>query len=479
MSKTVFLFVFLSFVISITNADKRIVCYYGSWAAYRRGLGQFEATDIDPTLCTHIIYTFIGISQDGNVKILDSWLDLPNGRDGYGKFTRLRERSPETKALIAIGGWNEGSQTFSEVAANADIRAQFVQNVITFLKEYNFDGFDVDWEYPNQRGGKPADKENFVILMKELREEFNKHGYILSVAVGAAETSASKSYLISEMSQYPHFINLMTYDFHGSWDNFAAINAPLYASSRESGDEVKLNVNSAVKYWLEQGAPANKLVVGIPAYGRSFTLSNPSYNTVGSSTNGPGRPGPYTQESGMLGYNEICEYVKQGWTVRREPEQHVPYAFKDNQWVGYDDTISVEEKTKYAMSMGLGGMMIWSVETDDFRGTCGEKYPLLLTINRVLRGYNPPLTSTTTKPNTSAATTTKPSTTTPSSSSSSSPIFVCTHEGYVRDLKNCSIFYYCQKVNDKYVANKFYCPYSLVFDTTINGCNYKYNVPGC
>lgn len=173
---------------------------------------------------------------------MDSWLDLPNGRNGFGKFTKLRELSPETKALIAIGGWNEGSQTFSEVAANPNIRAQFVQNVITFLKTYNFDGFDVDWEYPNQRGGKPADKENFVILIKELREEFDKHGYILSVAVGAAETSASKSYLISKMSQYPHFINLMTYDLHGSWENFAAINAPLYASSKESGDEAKLNV---------------------------------------------------------------------------------------------------------------------------------------------------------------------------------------------------------------------------------------------
>ncbi|KOX77106.1 Chitotriosidase-1 [Melipona quadrifasciata] len=460
------------------SQDRRIVCYYGSWAAYRRGLGEFETKDIDPTLCTHIIYTFIGISQDGSVSILDTWLDLPNGRDGFEKFTSLRELSPETKLMIAIGGWNEGSQTFSEVAANPDVRAQFVQNVIAFLKEYNFDGFDVDWEYPNQRGGQPADKENFVILLKELREEFNKYGYVLSAAVGAAEMSASQSYLISEMSQYPHFINLMAYDFHGSWENVAEINAPLYASSTEFGEEAELNVNSAVKYWLGQGAPANKLVVGIPAYGRSFTLSNPSYNTVGSPTIGPGLPGPYTQEGGMLGYNEICEYVKQGWTVRRDLEQGVPYAFKGNQWVGYDDTISVEEKTKYAMSMGLGGIMMWSIDTDDFRGTCGEKYPLLNAINRVLRGYNPP--STTTKQPNTGVTTAAPSTTTSSSiTTPSSPHEVCTHEGYVRDPKDCSIFYYCQKMNGEYLATKFYCPDNLVFDLMIDNCNYKYNVPDC
>ena len=130
--------------------------------------------------------------------------------------------------------------------------------------------------------------------------------------------------------------------------------------------------------------------------------------------------------------------------------------------------------------MGLGGIMIWSIETDDFRGICGEKYPLLSTINRVLRGYDPSLISTTTIPN-NATTATKPSTTTPpSSSSSSSPISsVCTHEGYVRDPKDCSVFYYCQKINAKYLASKFYCPYSLVFDTAINSCNYKYNVPDC
>lgn len=141
-----------------------------------------------------------------------------------------------------MGGWNEGSTKYSNVVANPNVRARFVQNVIRFLKTYDFDGFDFDWEYPNQRGGKPADKENYIAMLKELREEFDKHGYILSVAVAAAEVSASKSYLISQISQYPHIINLMAYDLNGSWNNFAAINAPLYPSSKESGEQAKLNV---------------------------------------------------------------------------------------------------------------------------------------------------------------------------------------------------------------------------------------------
>ncbi|XP_076759553.1 chitinase-3-like protein 1 isoform X1 [Xylocopa sonorina] len=479
MLKTIFLAILvMAGVISDITAEKKIVCYYGSWAAYRNGLGKFDVSDINPALCTHIIYTFIGITTTGDVQVLDSWLDLPNGKDGYGRFTKLRQQSPGTKAMIAMGGWNEGSIKYSEVAAKPDIRARFVQNIVNFLKKYNFDGFDFDWEYPNQRGGKPADRENFVALLRELRKEFDKHGYILSVAVGSAESSASKSYIISQVSQYVHFINLMTYDFNGSWKNVAAINAPLYPSSNESGEQAKLNVNSAVRYWLSQGAPADKLIVGIPAYGRSFTLANSANNKVGAPTVSGGKAGPYTQETGTLGYNEICEYLAQGWTIVREREQFVPYAFSGNQWVGYDDTTSVQEKANYVKSMGLGGMMMWSVDTDDFRGNCGEKYPLLSTINRVLRGNVPsPVPTHPSEPDV-PGTGTPPKEPTPSPPSPPDNS-VCTHEGYVRDPKDCSIFYYCRKLGGKYEISTFHCPAGLVFDLLFNGCNYKQNVAGC
>ncbi|XP_026674562.1 probable chitinase 2 [Ceratina calcarata] len=223
-------------------ADKKIVCYYGSWAAYRPGLGAFEPSHINPALCTHMIYTFVGITTNGDVQVLDSWLDLPSGRDGFGKFTRLRQSSPGTKAMIAIGGWNEGSAKYSQVAANPQLRARFAQNVVNFLRTYNFDGFDVDWEYPNQRGGNPSDKWNFILLLKELKQAFSQHGYILSVAVGAAKSSASKSYYIRDVSENVDFINLMTYDLNGSWNSVTGINAPLYASSNEHGDQANLNV---------------------------------------------------------------------------------------------------------------------------------------------------------------------------------------------------------------------------------------------
>ena len=95
-----------------------------------------------------------------------------------------------------------------------------------------------------QRGGKFEDKKSFVQTLKMLRERFDEEGLILSAAVGAAESSASQSYLIAEVAKYLHFINLMTYDFHGQWEKKTGINAPLYPSKDEVGAERKLNVVS-------------------------------------------------------------------------------------------------------------------------------------------------------------------------------------------------------------------------------------------
>jgi len=146
--------------------------------------------------------------------------------------------------LIAIGGWNEGSAKYSAVVANPTTRANFVKNAVDFVLKHGFDGFDLDWEYPNQRGGNPADVKNYISLLKELRTEFDKHGLILSAAVAAAETSASLSYDIAEMSKYLHFINVMAYDLHGAWEKTTGHNAPLYAHKGETGNNLKLNVVS-------------------------------------------------------------------------------------------------------------------------------------------------------------------------------------------------------------------------------------------
>ena len=193
-----------------------------------------------------MIYGFVGLVDD-DVKILDPWQDIADGggKDGFTRFNNLRARNPALKTLVAIGGWEEGSAKYSKMAADPKARARFVKNVVAFVKKYQFDGFDVDWEYPAQReGSRPEDVQNFTQLLKELKEAFNEDGLILSAAVGAARSSASLSYNIREISKHLDFINLMTYDFHGAWESTTGINAPLYPGDNDVGLNRQLTVVS-------------------------------------------------------------------------------------------------------------------------------------------------------------------------------------------------------------------------------------------
>lgn len=103
--------------------------------------------------------------------------------------------------------------------------------------------------------------------------------------------------------------------------------------------------------------------MGIPTYGKTFTLADESVNGVGAPAIAPGEVGNFVPEVGFIGYNEIC-YTE--WSHRWRAEQQAPYAVRGNQWVGYDDIESVAIKLDYILANDLGGVMYWSLETDDF-----------------------------------------------------------------------------------------------------------------
>lgn len=140
----------------------------------------------------------------------------------------------------------------------------------------------------------------------------------------------------------------------------------MFPSSQDKTEELKeLNIEAIVRYWLTHGCPKEKLILGIPTYGRTFTLANSANFGVGALAIGPGSIGSFVPEPGFLPFNEIC-YNLNDWTRFWEPQQKVPYAVKNNQWVGYDDLESVAIKLNYILSNDLGGAMFWSLETDDF-----------------------------------------------------------------------------------------------------------------
>nr|CAD7263762.1 unnamed protein product [Timema shepardi] len=350
--------------------NEKVVCYFESWAVYRTGDGAFNIEDIDASLCTHLLYSFVNLGDD----------------DGYNKVNNLKNQGTGIKIMAALGGGSAGSATFSTVVNDASKRSAFVDNAVNFLSNYGFDGMDIDWEYPaSGDGSRSSDKEAFVETLKELRSKFDKHGYLLSVAVGAGNSFIGSSYDVTGISQSVDFINVMTYDFHSGWESYTGENAPLYARSSDSYDE---SVDSCIQGWLSAGAPAEKIIMGMGLFGISYNLVNADDRWIGSPANGPGAAGIYTEGEGSLGYMEICQYQQDGadhWHIEWDDESKVPYGSDGTLWVGYDSPDSLWIKAQYVSDKGLGGAMVWSIDMDDARGTCGTKYHLLKNINTVLR----------------------------------------------------------------------------------------------
>nr|ALM55738.1 chitinase [Sitophilus oryzae] len=482
---------FLSLTLQAIVAT-HIVCYHGTWSYYRTGNGNFKVTDVDPTLCTHYIYTFVGLnSSTYEVALLDEWLDI--SLSGFANAIALKETNSDLKVLVAVGGWNEGSAKYSVMAASATYRATFISSVITLLQTYGFDGFDLDWEYPARRDStNSADKENFATLIKELKAAFDPYGYLLTAAVSAAPTYIDTSYDVPVLSEYLDLINLMEYDFFGAWDDTTGHNAPLYSKSIYDGTTyADYSVNASVYGWIERGASPSKLALGVPFYGRVFTLSSSSSTGVGAAVSGAGSSGPYTATAGFWGYNEILEqFAATSFTEAWDDEAQVPYAYSGTTWLSYDNVKSITLKVEYAKSLGLGGIMLWSLETDDIVATSGTKFQLLQAINSAVGNSSSSnstsststtssTTSTTTASSVTSSTastsTTTTSTTTTTAASTSGN--TCTTTGYFRDSSDCSKYYYCQLVNGAYVATAtLSCVSGLYYDTTTGVCNYASQV---
>nr|CAI5843686.1 unnamed protein product [Callosobruchus analis] len=332
----------VSFVES--SSSKRVVCYQGTWSVYRPANGTYGASNIDPFLCTHLIYSFIGLHANGSIRILDPHLDVT--RKNFEQFVALSKKNPKLKVMVAIGGWNEGSVNYSKVVTDPKLRATFVQNVVTFLKTYGFHGFDLDWEYPADRGGLPSDKENFSLLIKELKAAFKEGGYILSAGVRALGSKADISYEVPELNKYLDFITIMTYDYHIASENVTGHVSPLYRVSADRTEEERhLNINASIHEWIERGASPENINLGIPFYGRAYTLADPSKTGLGAPVSKPGIAGPYTQEAGTIGYHEVVERLASGdWTYVFDEQQAAPHVYSGDQWMAYLDVSAIEKR---------------------------------------------------------------------------------------------------------------------------------------
>uniref|UniRef100_A0A5S6Q0U9 Chitin-binding type-2 domain-containing protein n=1 Tax=Trichuris muris TaxID=70415 RepID=A0A5S6Q0U9_TRIMR len=357
-------------------------CYFTNWSQYRPGDGKYLPENYEDGLCDYIFFAFASMKNTFEITNFE-WNDLDIL---YPDIAKLKSRDSNLKTLLSIGGWTFGTQKFKRMASNPESRRIFVKSAVTYLRRYNFDGLDIDWEYPENE----KDKNSMVMLFQDLmggfaREnvELRRPRLLLTAAVSASHSKIDTVYDVPKLAKLLDFVNLMSYDFHGSWDLTTGANSPLFAHSCGSCSSSSWSVAGAAAHWNARGMPRKKIMIGLPTYGRGWLLKNASMKSLGSPASGPSSALKYTGESGIASYYECCEMLSQGAERYWNNETKTPYLIKDDQWFSYDDEESFVHKTDWIMKEGYGGAFVWSLDMDDFAGVfCanddgGKRYPLI------------------------------------------------------------------------------------------------------
>ena len=222
---------------------------------------------------------------------------------------------------------------------------------------------DFDWEYPGagDRGGHPDDGVNFTQLLKELKGTMID-GASQHIVSFTAPTSYwyLQHFDLKASAEYVDWINVMSYDLHGIWDSNDPIGNHVLAHTNLT--EIKLALDL---YWRNSIDPS-KLNLGLGFYGRSFQLSDPSCSSPGCLFKGGAAPGVCTDNSGTLSYREIMQVIDgNGLSPYYDKENAVKYiTWNSDQWVSYDDQDTFQQKIKFSNDLGLGGILIWSLDQD-------------------------------------------------------------------------------------------------------------------
>ena len=327
-----------------------------------------------------VYYAFAIPQENGTLTLNTTYLEEVMELKNYG-----------IRVLMVIDGANAAPlKAMVKICNDASKRAQFVNNILNLVKTYNFDGVDVDWEFPgvlsDQAGYEQyttaVDIANLNSLLKELREGMNSlqddngSNYILSVATPPTYWGTNR-FDYATINKYCDYVNMMSYDLNKT-SNASHLTHVYQPSNSYS---YKFCCDYGVSYYTSLGLDKNKIILGSAAYGKAYKVTGTSPNsnlpglgasaTLGQVT-GYGLAGQsITWNSGTIYYTGIQTLINTGkftqYNEYNNSGQLVGsylYNATDNYFITYDSVLSVTEKCKYAAANEGMGIMVWAYGED-------------------------------------------------------------------------------------------------------------------
>jgi chitinase len=288
----------------------------------------------------------------------DSWSDV--GNNAYGCVKQLfihKKRNRSLKVLLSIGGWTY-SPKFAPVAATEAGRRRFAESAVKLVADWGFDGIDIDWEYPKNA----QEAQDFTALLRTCRETLDRYasqyapGYHFIITV--ASPAGSQNYNIMDFTGMDRYIDswhLMAYDYAGSWDSTSGHQANLFSNPSNMAS-TKFSTEQAVEDYLRKGIRPDKIVMGVPLYGRSFMKTE----GIGKPFNGLGQG---SIETGVWLYKHL---PRPGANEYYDDVAKESYSYDPNtqELVSYDNVHSAGIKAQWMVQKGLGGAVFWEASGD-------------------------------------------------------------------------------------------------------------------
>lgn len=314
---------------------------------------------VDARKLTRVNYAFANIEHG---RIVEGFaVDAGN----LAALNALKHDNPQLTVLVSVGGWL-WSGGFSDMALTKESRAIFIDSVASFVTRYNLDGLDIDWEYPGMPGStqsfRPEDKQNYTLLVKELRGRFDSmekkthHRVYITLATGG-ESGFLEHTEMGEVQKYVDTVNLMAYDYYEPGaGKITGNHAPLFT---DPADPKAISADRSVREYEKAGVPAEKIVLGVPFYGHVWGQVPPMNNGLFQ----PGERVPHAYSNYEAVVNTMLGH---GYSRYWDASASVPYLYNARKqiFVSYEDPESLALKCKYVRDHHLAGMMFWDYSGD-------------------------------------------------------------------------------------------------------------------